>query len=134
MGPGARPHVKGVGPGQNLRHGERRADQGKLLRLLQEGDDASQGMTVARVSRSNARRVRAWLVDVDDGKVSRGMPALVTLDAHPDRVFMAVVDLVLADDIARARQDRRQDVAERALLGREAAVTLRHQSKGLDMP
>jgi DNA-binding transcriptional regulator YdaS (Cro superfamily) len=35
----------------------------------------------------------------------------------PERVFLAVVDLVLADDIARACQDRRQDVAQRALVG-----------------
>jgi hypothetical protein len=35
----------------------------------------------------------------------------------PDRVFMAVVDLVLEDDIARARQDRRQDAVQRALVG-----------------
>jgi hypothetical protein len=36
---------------------------------------------------------------------------------------MAVVDLVLEDDIARARQDRRQDVVQRALVG-----TLRERS------
>ena len=35
----------------------------------------------------------------------------------PDRVFMAVVDLILEDDIARARQDRRQDAAQRMLVG-----------------
>ena len=35
----------------------------------------------------------------------------------PDRVFMAVVDLVLEDDIARARQDRRQDAAQRVVVG-----------------
>ena len=52
----------------------------------------------------------------------------------PERVFIAVVDLVLADDIARARQDRRQDVAQRALLGREAAASLRQPSKGFDTP
>ena len=34
----------------------------------------------------------------------------------PDRVFMAVVDLVLEDDIARARQDRRQDAAQRVVV------------------
>ena len=35
----------------------------------------------------------------------------------PDRIFMAVVDLVLEDDIARARQDRRQDAAQRVVVG-----------------
>jgi hypothetical protein len=32
-------------------------------------------------------------------------------------VFLIVVDLVLEDDIARARQDRRQDVVRRAHVG-----------------
>jgi hypothetical protein len=35
----------------------------------------------------------------------------------PDRIFMAVVDLVLEDDIARARQDRRHDAAQRLVVG-----------------
>jgi len=35
----------------------------------------------------------------------------------PDRVFMTVVDLILEDDLARARQDRRQDLLQRALVG-----------------
>ena len=35
----------------------------------------------------------------------------------PERVFIAVVDLVLEDDIARARQDRRKDALQRAFAG-----------------
>jgi HlyD family secretion protein len=70
------------------------ADHPEERRKLQEGDDVFMGMTVARVSGSAARRVRAWLVDVDDGKVAPGMRARVTLDAHPERVFTGkVVDL-----------------------------------------
>lgn len=32
----------------------------------------------------------------------------------PDRVFLKLVDIVLADDIARATQDRRKDMGQRA--------------------
>ena len=35
----------------------------------------------------------------------------------PERVFIAVVDLVLEDDVARARQDRRKDALQRAFTG-----------------
>ena len=35
----------------------------------------------------------------------------------PERVFLSVVDVVLEDDVARAAQDRRKNVAERALFG-----------------
>jgi HlyD family secretion protein len=67
------------------------ADHPEERRKLQEGDDVFMGMTIARVTGSSARRVRAWLVDVDDGKVTPGMPARVTLDAYPDRVFTGQV-------------------------------------------
>jgi HlyD family secretion protein len=67
------------------------ADHPEERRKLQEGDDVFMGMTVARVTGSSARRVRAWLVDVDDGKVTPGMPARVTLDAYPERVFSGQV-------------------------------------------
>jgi HlyD family secretion protein len=32
-------------------------------------------------------RVKAWLSDVDDGKVAAGMPARIFLDAYPDRAL-----------------------------------------------
>lgn len=35
----------------------------------------------------------------------------------PERVFLAVVDLVLEDDVARAQQDRRKNVVQRAVFG-----------------
>src|SRR5688500_5679181 len=50
------------------------ADHPEERRKLQEGDEVFMGMTVARVTGSSARRVRAWLSDVDDGKIAPGMP------------------------------------------------------------
>jgi len=54
----------------------------------------------------------------------------------PDRVFMSVVDIVLEDDIARAAQDRRGNVAERRLFSplptRMPAEILRQKSKEFD--
>lgn len=67
------------------------ADHPEERRKLQEGDDVFMGMTVARIAASRARRIRAQLIDVDDGKVTPGMSARVVLDAHPDRSFAGVV-------------------------------------------
>ncbi len=66
-------------------------DHPEERRKLQEADDVFMGMTVARVSSGNGRRVRAWLSDVDDGKIAPGMAAKVVLDAHPDRRFTGTV-------------------------------------------
>ena len=35
----------------------------------------------------------------------------------PERVFLAVVDIVLEDDLARASQDRRRNVVQRRFFG-----------------
>jgi HlyD family secretion protein len=79
-------------------------DHQEERRKLQEGDEVNMGMTVARLTSSSARRVRAWLADVDDGKVAPGMPARVVLDAYPDRVFKGVVRDV--SPVARTPGDR----------------------------
>jgi HlyD family secretion protein len=67
------------------------ADHPEERRKLQEGDDVFMGMTIARVASSRARRVRATLVDVDDGKLAPGMAARVVLDAHPGESFAGTV-------------------------------------------
>ncbi len=81
------------------------ADHPEERRKLQEADEVFMGMTVARVTASRARRVRAILVDVDDGKVSPGMTATVVLDAHPQQRFEATVRDVAP--IARTPGDTR---------------------------
>lgn len=35
----------------------------------------------------------------------------------PERIFLAVVDMVLEDDIARATQDRRRNAVQRSVFG-----------------
>jgi multidrug resistance efflux pump len=80
-------------------------DHPEERRKLQEADDVFMGMTVARVSSGSGRRVRAWLSDVDDGKVAPGMPARVVLDAHPDRQFTGTVRDISA--VARSPGDPR---------------------------
>jgi HlyD family secretion protein len=66
-------------------------DHQEERRKVQEGDELFMGMVVARVASAGSRRVRAWLVDVDDGKVAADMPAVVTLDAYPGRTFPGIV-------------------------------------------
>lgn len=81
------------------------SDHPEERRKLQEGDDVFMGMTVVRVTSSAARRVRAWLSDVDDGKIAPGMKATVVLDAHPDRSFTGVVKEI--SPVARTPGDPR---------------------------
>ena len=81
------------------------ADHPEERRKLQEGDDVFMGMTVARVASSRARRVKAVLIDVDDGKVMPGMAARVVLDTYPDRSFAGVVKDIAP--VARTPNDSR---------------------------
>jgi HlyD family secretion protein len=74
-------------------------------RKFQEGDDVLTGTTIARVSASQARRVRASLIDVDDGKVAVTMPARTVLDAHPERTFRGTVREL--SSVARAPAEMR---------------------------
>jgi multidrug resistance efflux pump len=56
-------------------------------RKLQIADEIPVGHTVARLPDLQQIRVKAWLSDVDDGRVSADMPAEIVLDAYPDRVL-----------------------------------------------
>lgn len=56
-------------------------------RKLQVADELPVGHTIVRMPDLNQIRVKAWLSDVDDGRVAAGMPAEITLDAYPDRVL-----------------------------------------------
>ena len=66
-------------------------DHPEERRKVQEGDEIFMGMVVARVASSNSLRVRAWMADVDDAKLAVGMPARITLDAYPGRIFPGTV-------------------------------------------
>lgn len=51
---------------------------------LEVGDQVWVGFTVAKIPDLSSLIVRARLADVDDGRISVGMPATVTLDAWPE--------------------------------------------------
>jgi HlyD family secretion protein len=52
-------------------------------RKLQAGDTVWVSMPLALIPESNSLQVSASLADVDDRKITVGMPAVVTLDAYP---------------------------------------------------
>ena len=53
-------------------------------RKLQAGDTIWVGYTVGRIPDLTAMTVEAVLYDVDDGRVTPGMPAVCTLDSYPE--------------------------------------------------
>ena len=56
-------------------------------RKIEAGDTVWVGMPVLRVANRDRMRVRAFVSDVDDGRVTVGDPVEVVLDAFPDRVY-----------------------------------------------
>ena len=54
-------------------------------RKLQAGDSIWMGYTVGRIPDLTTMTVEAALFDVDDGRVTPGMPAACTLDSYPDQ-------------------------------------------------
>jgi HlyD family secretion protein len=75
-------------------------------RKLQVADEVPVGHTLVRIPDMGQIRVKAWLSDVDDGRVSADMPAEIVLDAYPDRVLRGKI--VEIAPVAR-------EVAERSL-------------------
>jgi HlyD family secretion protein len=56
-------------------------------RKLQVADEVPVGHTLARLPDLHQIRVKAWLSDVDDGRIAVDMPAEIVVDAYPDRVL-----------------------------------------------
>jgi HlyD family secretion protein len=75
-------------------------------RKLQVADEVPVGHTLVRIPDMGQIRVKAWLSDVDDGRVATDMPAEIILDAYPDRVLRGKI--VEIAPVAR-------EVAERSL-------------------
>jgi multidrug resistance efflux pump len=73
-------------------------------RKLQVSDEIPVGHTVARLPDLQQIRVKAWLSDVDDGRIEADMPAEVYLDAYPDRLLKGKV-LEIAS-VAREASER----------------------------
>jgi multidrug resistance efflux pump len=73
-------------------------------RKLQVTDEVPVGHTLIRLPDLRQIRVKAWLSDVDDGRIEANMPAEIVVDAYPDRVLAGrVLDIA---PVAREASDR----------------------------
>ncbi len=77
-------------------------------RKIQTGDPVWVGMPVASIPELPSMQVVAKLIDVDDGKVEPGMPAVVEIDAFPGRRFEGVVQNVSATAQETGRRSLRR--------------------------
>jgi multidrug resistance efflux pump len=77
-------------------------------RKLQEGDGVWVGFPLAQLPELSSMRVEADLADVDDGKIGKGMPATVILDAYPSLSYPARVTSVSAVAQESSRQSLRR--------------------------
>ncbi len=77
-------------------------------RKFQIGDDVLMGTSIARMPTQALKRVRAYLSDVDDGRVEVGMAAVVMLDAYPEQRFPGRVREVspVASEVSERSQRR----------------------------
>lgn len=75
-------------------------------RKLQTGDPVWVGFPIALLPDLSTIRVNAALADVDDGKIARGMPVVVTLDGYPDLPFTGRIAAISAV----AQESRRQSL------------------------
>jgi HlyD family secretion protein len=73
-------------------------------RKLQVADEIPVGHVIARLPDLEQIRVKAWLSDVDDGRIAPAMPAEVVLDAFPDEVLTGRVLEIAA--VAREASDK----------------------------
>jgi len=73
-------------------------------RKLQVADEIPIGFNVVRMPDLRQIRVKAWLSDVDDGKVAVDQPAEIVLDAYPDQVLKGKVLEIAA--VAREASER----------------------------
>ena len=75
-------------------------------RKLQSGDPVWVGFPIVLLPDLSTMRVNAALADVDDGKIARGMPVVVTLDGYPDMKFSGRIAAISAV----AQESRRQSL------------------------
>jgi multidrug efflux pump subunit AcrA (membrane-fusion protein) len=77
-------------------------------RKLQQGDTVWVGFPMALIPDLSSLQVAVTLPDVDDGRVSPGMRASVTLDGYPDRQFTGTVTSISAVAQESNRQSLRR--------------------------
>lgn len=75
-------------------------------RKMQQGDTVFVGMALAMMPDLDTIRVKAALADVDDGKITVGMPVAVTLDAFPQVPYTGKIAAISAV----AQESRRQSL------------------------
>jgi HlyD family secretion protein len=75
-------------------------------RKMQTGDTVFVGMALAMLPDLNTIRVKAGLADVDDGKITVGMPVTITLDAFPQMQYTGKIAAISAV----AQESRRQSL------------------------
>lgn len=77
-------------------------------RKLQQGDTVFVGFPLALIPELASLQVAVALPDVDDGRVSTGMPVTVTLDGYPNLTFSGKVTTISAVAQESARQSMRR--------------------------
>lgn len=92
---------------------------------LQIGDTVFVGMPIAMLPDLGTLRVEAALADVDDGKVTAGMPVTVTLDAFPDVQFTGKIATISAVAQETRRQSLRRQFEVIVVLDRLDAQRMR---------
>jgi multidrug efflux pump subunit AcrA (membrane-fusion protein) len=75
-------------------------------RKLQVGDTVFVGFPIAMLPELTSIRLKAALPDVDDGKITAGLPVTVTLDGYPDVNYTGRI----ASISAVAQESRRQSL------------------------
>lgn len=77
-------------------------------RKIQTGDTVWVGFPLALLPEMSSMRVSAALADVDDGRISVGMPATVVLDGYPGMTFNGHVATISAVAQESSRQSLRR--------------------------
>ncbi len=94
-------------------------------RKLQVGDAPWVGMPVVKLPDLGAMQVRAWLSDVDEGRVRVGMPVACTLDAYPDEPLPGKISQILPIAREPARESLRRAFGVTVDLARTDPARLR---------
>ncbi len=77
-------------------------------RKLQVGDSPWVSLPVVKLPDLGAMQVRAWLSDVDEGRVRAGMAVTCTLDAYPDEPLAGKISQILPIAREPARESLRR--------------------------
>ena len=77
-------------------------------RKILSGDSVWVGFPLARIPEMSTLQVIAALADVDDGRISSGMPVRIVLDAYPDKTYAGQITDITPVAQEPARQSLRR--------------------------